>query len=68
MVKGLPPIEASLRPCESCVLAEHHRESFPRRISYRTKVPLEIVHSDICGPMKTQSLGGSTYLLTFDLS
>ena len=65
MVRGLPPIEASLSPCESCILAKHHRESFPKGMSYRAKVPLEIVHSDICGPMKMPSLGGSIYFLTF---
>ena len=65
MVRGLPPIEASLSPCESCILAKHHRESFPKGMSYRARVPLEIVHSDICGPMKTPSLGGSIYFLTF---
>lgn len=26
---------------------------------------LEVVHSDICGPMETESLGGSRYYLTF---
>lgn len=26
---------------------------------------MQLVHTDICGPMKTQSLGGSIYFLTF---
>ena len=65
MVRGLPPMEASLSPCESCIFAKHHREIFPKGVSYRENVPLEIVHLDICGPMKTPSLGGSTYFLTF---
>lgn len=65
MVIGLPPIEASLSLCESSILAKHHRESFPKGISYREKVHLEIVHSNICGPIKTPSLGGRNYFLTF---
>ena len=30
-----------------------------------TCTPLEIVHSDICGPMQTSSIGGCNYFLTF---
>ena len=33
--------------------------------SYRAKHPLEIVHSDLCGPMPTPSLSGKLYFLTF---
>ena len=65
LLHQLPPIEASLSPCESCILAKHHRESFSKGMSYRVRVPLEIVHSNLCGKMKTPSLGGSTYFLTF---
>ena len=65
MARGLPTIETSLNPCECCILAKNHRESFPKGMSYRARVPLEIVHSDICGPMKIPSLGGSIYFLTF---
>ena len=31
----------------------------------RAKVPLEIVHSCLCGLMQTPSISGSYYLLTF---
>jgi hypothetical protein len=44
---------------------QQHRESFPVGKSYKAKTPLEIVHSDICGPMQSPSIGGSTYFLTF---
>jgi hypothetical protein len=27
--------------------------------------PLEIVHSDVCGPMRTTSLGGARYFVTY---
>jgi len=30
-----------------------------------TSVPLEPVHSDLCGKMAEKSLGGAEYLLTF---
>jgi hypothetical protein len=65
MVKGLPLIEKPERICEDCIFGKQHRESFPFGKSYRAKAPLEIAHSDICGPMQTLSIGSSTYFLTF---
>ena len=61
MVSGLPHIKAPLSSCESCILAKQHRESVPKEMSYIAGAPLEIVHTDLCGPMQTPSLGGSTY-------
>jgi transposase InsO family protein len=58
-------IEKLERICEGCIFGKQHRESFPVGKSYREKYPLEIVHSDICGPMQTTSIGGSSYFLTF---
>lgn len=65
MVKGLPSIQQPTSSCESCILAKHHREKFVCRLSYRAKGPLEIVHTDLCGPMQTPSLTGNIYFLTF---
>jgi hypothetical protein len=65
MVEGFPPIQEPTSSCESCILEKQHMDSFPRGVSYREKAPLELVHTDLCGPMQTQSLGGSYYFLTF---
>ena len=32
---------------------------------YRTKYLLELVHSDVCGPMSIQARGGFEYFITF---
>eukprot|EP00253_Pinus_taeda_P025032 PITA_25032 len=56
MVKGLPLIEKPYSLCEGCILGKQHRESFPSGKSIRAKTPLEIVHSDLCGPMQAPSL------------
>jgi hypothetical protein len=51
--------------CEGCVAGKLHRLPFPRGESTRASTLLEIVHSDLCGPMRSESLGGARYVLTF---
>jgi transposase InsO family protein len=65
MVRGLPPIQAPISSCESCISGKQHRKRFQNEMTYRAWAPLEIVHTDLCGPMKTPSLGRSIYFLTF---
>jgi hypothetical protein len=65
MVYGLPPIDPLKTTCESCILAKKHKKTFLVGESYREKHPLEIVHSDLCGPMQTPSISGRLYFLTF---
>ena len=65
MVKGLPLNEKPDNLCEGCILGKQHRERFPSGKRIREKEPLEIFHSNLCGPMRTPSLVGSHYMLTF---
>ena len=65
MLKGLPLIEKLDNLCEGCILGKQHREIFPTGKSIREKAPLEIVHSDVCGPMHIPSFAGNKYVLTF---
>jgi len=49
--------------CDPCALGKQHRLPFPTSTSTTTK-PIELLHTDICGPMPVPSLGGNRYLLT----
>ena len=51
--------------CEGCVLEKMTRTSFPKKSMNRATKLLEIVHTDLCGPMQVPSHGGSRYVLTF---
>ena len=51
--------------CESCALGKMHRQPFPKRGLYRATQPLEIIHTDVCGPIQVESMGGSRYILMF---
>jgi hypothetical protein len=65
MVRGLPLIEQPTKICEGCILGKQHRNVFPSGKSWRERAPLELIHSDLCGPMQTPSLGKSQYFITF---
>ena len=50
--------------CRGCVLGKNVKSSFPSN-SRRSKGILDLVHSDICGPMTTLSLSGYLYYVIF---
>jgi len=64
MVIGLPKTN-ELDLCEGCIYGKQTRKLFPVEKSWRTTTCLELVHADLCGPMKMESLGGSRYFLMF---
>jgi transposase InsO family protein len=65
MVRRLPSIDSHDKFCEGCVIGKHSRNSFPKMIECRAKKPLELVHTDICGPIKPNSIGKNWYFITF---
>lgn len=52
------------KPCEPCILGKQTRLPF-RKTGSRASEKLEIVHSDLCGPMPVSSHNGAKYMLTF---
>ena len=57
-------INESVEFCDACALGKMHRSPFPSSENRTTRVG-EIIHSDLCGPMETNSIGGSRYFLLF---
>ncbi|KAL4296042.1 hypothetical protein GQ457_12G032770 [Hibiscus cannabinus] len=55
MVKGLPYFETSSRICEDCLVGKQQRLPFPRKSTWRASQSLELVHTDICGPISPMS-------------
>lgn len=53
----------SLDICDNCILGKISRNKFPD-IHMKSKVKLEVIHSDVCGPVNVKSLGGAKYFLT----
>lgn len=51
--------------CEVCVKAKQTQTPFKKSDSERASDLLEIVHTDVCGPMRTTSFSGAKYFVTF---
>ena len=59
----------SFETCKSCLLSKMTKSPFAKSCE-RTSELLELIHSDVCGPMSTTARGGYQYFVTFtdDLS
>lgn len=58
-------IESTETPmCVPCIKGKQQRQPFPHSKT-RSKEILQMVHSDVCGPMENTSIGGLKYFLTF---
>jgi hypothetical protein len=65
MMTGLLPVSCRYGICVGCVLDKHHRDNFDKRSSWHASSPLQLVHSDLCGPLSSPSFSGCKYFLTF---
>ena len=50
--------------CESCLEGKMTKRPFKAK-GYRATIPLELVHTDVCGPINVQARGGYEYFVTF---
>ncbi|KAK2404089.1 hypothetical protein QL285_053465 [Trifolium repens] len=65
MVLGLPSVIAPVETCTTCLLGKQPRDSFKNHLPMRSSEVLNVVHSDICGPIDVLSTGGNKYFMTF---
>jgi transposase InsO family protein len=65
MVEGLPMLNNENVSCEGCALGNMSKDEFPSNPDRKKRDVLDIVHTDVCRPMQTRSLGGAFYFLLF---
>jgi transposase InsO family protein len=65
MVRGLPEMKTPSKLCNDCIIGKQHRESISKKSLWRATHRLQLVHSDICGPITPSSSSGKRYLITF---
>jgi len=65
MVKDLPHIRVPKTICKECVDWKQTRNNFQEMLPQKSAAKLDIIHSDVCGPMQVDTLGGSRYFFLF---
>ena len=67
MVTGglISPLDVTALPvCEPCLEGKMTMRPFKAK-GYRAKEVLDLVHTDLCGPMSTSARGGYEYFIIF---
>lgn len=54
-----------IKNCIPCIEGKQKRETFPKHSTRRATQLLELIHTDVCGPMSEPTWSGARYLLTF---
>lgn len=62
---GVPNVLTMGDKCDVCELSKHTHASFPRPVEHRVNGPLDMVHTDVIGPMGKESLGGAKSSVIF---
>lgn len=67
MVCGMDKLAINLDPkfCETCVYGKHAKAPFPVNKRPRSNRILELIHTDVCGPMSQPAWDGSRYFVSF---
>ena len=68
MVTGMDDLnisESSKHFCEPCIYGKMTRTSFPKQSLSKTHHVLELVHSDVCGPIEVETKQKNVYFVTF---
>ena len=64
-VRGLPKLKKPENiMCKQCQLGKMTKSSFKRK-TYTSKEVLELVHTDLCGPIEVQSYKGDKFIMLF---
>lgn len=65
LIKGMKLIDCGIKmQCETCMEAKSTRLPFPKKSQSSSKAILDLIHTDVCGPMQTESIGKKRYILT----
>ena len=66
VAKGLDISKAGNRfTCSGCIYGKGHQKPIPKASLTKTTAVLQLVHSDVLGPVSPISMGGSSYFVSF---
>lgn len=65
LVTGLKLVKCgATMVCECCLEGKMARLPYPQQSTRKTTQPLELIHTDLCGPMSNVTPGGNKYFLS----
>ena len=64
LVKGMEKVNFDSSNCLTCAKSKICEVPYVKKSNRSTKL-LELIHSDVCGPMPVESIGGRRYFVTF---
>ena len=62
LVRGLPVFDKPKDLCSTCISGKHAKSSFKSSV-FKAENSLDLVHMDLCGPIKPKTFGGRSYFL-----
>lgn len=65
MAVSLPALKFPKKICTTCLVTKQHRNSIPKKSLWRASRKLQLMHVDICGPIKPASNDSKRYILSF---
>nr|GEZ72127.1 hypothetical protein [Tanacetum cinerariifolium] len=64
LVKGLPKLKYTKdHLCSACQIGKSRKESHPHKPKPNTNEKLQMLHMDLCGPMRVESINKKRYIL-----
>ncbi|GJR19130.1 integrase, catalytic region, zinc finger, CCHC-type containing protein [Tanacetum coccineum] len=64
LVQGLPKMKFEKdRLCSACEQGKIHRKHHKSKTTFASNKPLYLLHLDLCGPMRIESINGKRYVL-----
>nr|GEY75705.1 hypothetical protein [Tanacetum cinerariifolium] len=66
LVQGLPKMKFEKdHLCSACEQGKIHQKHHKSKMVFTLNKPLYLLHMDLCGPMRVQSINGKRYVLVF---
>ena len=65
MVEGFSTIKFSNDTCKGCVVGKHVERRYEKGKERSVFQVIDLIHSDLIGPLPTGSYGNSSYVFTF---
>ena len=65
LVEGFPSIQTSNGVCVGCLVGKHPEKKYDVGNAHRAAYILDLIHSDVAGPIPIKSINGYRYFLTF---